>query len=103
MTHIAQITKQATSALNAYAANAGVPADKIPALRITQTGAHYTITAPGSRVAATIRDAISIDGFTAACIASYVEVKPIRAAQPDLHEGELDRYMLRNGFDRNDI
>ena len=102
MTHITQITKQATDALNAYAANVGVPADKIPALTITQTGDRYWIKTPGLRVAAAIADAIDIDGMTAARTPNFgVDVYPTPTIRPAAES--LEQYMLRNGFEHGDI
>ena len=102
MTHLDQITKQATDALNTYAANAGVPADKIPALTITQTGDRYTIKTPGIRVAAAIRAAIDIDGMTAGQAPNFgVDVYPTPTIRPSAES--LEQYMLRNGFERGDI
>ena len=101
MTHLDQITKQATDALNTYAANAGVPADKIPALTITQTGDCYQIKTPGLRVAAAIADAIDIAGMTAARTTNFgVCVSPTPTIRPT---ESLEQYMLRNGFERGDI
>ena len=65
MTHLEQITKQATEALNAYAAKAGVPADKIPALKISESDTIIVINTPGLRVAADIAKAIDVPGFEA--------------------------------------
>lgn len=102
MTHLDQITKQATEALNAYAAKAGVPADKIPALAITQDGARYRIKTPGARVAKAIADAIEIDGMDAYPSTGFVVVVHPEVAEVEQAE-TLETYMLRNGFDRNDI
>lgn len=102
MTHLEQITKQATEALNAYAAKARVPADQIPALTITEEDGRYLIQTPGPRVATAICEAIKIDGMTASQhVNSRVSVYP--APAPVDEPESLEAYMLRNGFDRNDI
>lgn len=101
MTHLDQVTKQATDALNAYAAKAGVPADKIPALIITEADGEYRIKTPGARVSLAIAEAINIDGMSTGRAANYtVTVYPTPATETT---ESLERYMLRNGFDRNDI